>query len=1338
MSRLEKHYEAWEKLREQCFINDALPVYQHKTELIEAIKNNRILIIAGETGSGKTTQIPKCCLLAGLGQNKKILLTQPRRIAAMSTCKRIASEHEVKVGEEIGYRIRFDHRVSENTVLEVVTDGIPLSGELNKLQFKNFDCVILDEVHERSINLDLLTGLLKREMQHNPNLKLILMSATIDIEQYLKYLPEAKAFQIEGRTFPVSTSYFETSNPYSDTATKLSNALQENLTLCPSGDILCFMPTERDITEAVKKLSSNMGNKYEILPLYSRLSKQQQEAVFKTTAKAKIIIATNIAETSITLPNVKMVIDSGLVRLMRYQSGRGIPLLQIESISKASAQQRMGRAGRTGPGVCVRMYSEKEYDSFEDYTSPEIKRSDLSGVILKLIGLGVEDPEKFDFLEKPTSKSIKHSLDLLLFLKAVIKTEANSYRITAEGREMSRLPLSPRLAHLMLEAQKKEVLYPISIITAFLSIKDPRLEPAEYRDKAREIHRSRRVDSSDYLGYLVLFKLIKKQRDLLSNTAFRKWCHKNYLSWLGIREWEQLTIELATTLSKNVFKKIDTINEVAIHKIILGSHLDHLLQMDKTEKGNVYTSLSRTEISIHPSSVLSLNKPEWAVCSSFLSTSRLYALHCMSIHPNWVIELASHAVKSHRGPPWYDEQSQKVVSEEKIFFHNHHLKTHARKDHFQHNPEEATELFIQEAILGNKIELASIEEALKIHDKLKNYDAANRMREVYFNQNNLIDAWKKQIGLCSRYSDLKKNKPEELHISLQDCLPDHDLEELEYDFPTELNVGRASIKIDYHYDVNSDNDGASFNFQERHLADIDPYTLDLAIPGFYEQRLEKAFDCLPKDFKQHFEKVEILELWKKEHCITNKALYHYFQLWISRHTSRSDLHKSWLEDIKSKTPIYLIPNIIVRDNKNKISAQSRNFEVIKTKFKKSLLNREIMNLRKNTGTALKDISDLNDPDSIFEAGLPFLEKYWQQSESVESDDQIPDIYLSLHTQKGSLVKEINTRSDKATSKNIQFCIQYAIIPNFSSLPKDHYKSFFLESDLAMEVEHQNGFVLQIMPAILEKLRKQDFQNRADFNKRIEKIISKNLSKTLKKSMKILAMSNECKRNLNNVIVYSSYKHILERTLLRTYGRETKIDTILKNGSLNWCYTEISFLLELSRIYNREKDMIHADEQINDWLTLKKTVLEFNLDPMTEQQPDTYWLSPFIENNTFEADQHYYQHISKIINHNHSQLNTLKKELSNSEHLLQKYIYDLKSESNEKIKTKKEDLLESILEKFPEHRPKKEHISEFIESVKILEKQWKPFIKSQTKIMHDEKSVDKKKLAEMLGSAWKTK
>jgi len=1338
MTPREKHKAAWQRLRAQCVVNEALPVYEHHGELIQAIKENRVLIIAGETGSGKTTQVPKCCLLAGLGEHKKIMLTQPRRIAAMSTCKRIASEHSVKVGEEIGYRIRFDHRVSENTILEVVTDGIPLSGEINKLQFKNFDCVILDEVHERSINLDLLSGLLKREMEHNPNLKLILMSATIDIEQYQKYIPEAKVFQIEGRTFPVSTTYFESGNPYSDAATKLSNALQANISLCPNGDVLCFMPTERDINEAIKKLVDKMSVSHEILPLYSRLSKQQQEAVFKQTAKPKIIISTNIAETSITLPNVKMVIDSGLVRLMRYQSGRGIPLLLVESISKASAMQRQGRAGRTGPGVCVRLYSEKEFEDFEDYTPPEIKRSDLSGVLLKLIGLGIEDPEKFDFLEKPTSKSIRHSLDLLMFLKAVVKTDINCYHISNEGREMNRLPLSPRLAHLMLAAQRKEVLYPISVITAFLSIKDPRLEPAEFRDKAREIHRSRQVESSDFLGYLELFKIIKKQRDMLSNTAFKKWCHQNYLSWLGIREWEQLTDELAKTLSKKVVKKIDTINEVAVNKIILGSHLDHLLQMDKSEKENVYTSLSRTDLVVHPSSVLSLNKPEWGVCSSFLSTTRLYALHCMSIHPNWVIELAGHAVKAHRGPPWYDENSQKVVSEEKLFFHNHHLKTNARKDHFPYDPEEATELFIEEAILNKKIELKSLDKAVAVQDKLKHYDAANRMRDVFFNQSNLIAAWKAQIGLCSRFSDLKKIKPEDLTISLNECLPDHNHEELEINFPMTLVLGGQNIKIDYRYDINSTDDGASFNFNEKHLVELDSFSLDLAIPGFYEQRLEMAYKCLPKDFKQHFDKVEVLQFWKEEHSATQHALYDYFKLWISRHTSRSDLHKSWLEDIQTNTPLYLIPNILVRDNKNKITAKSRDVQVIKNKFKKSLLNREMMRLKNNANNSLADISTLKDSKLIFEVGLPHLEKFWQQPERSEASEHLQEMYSSIVVDKGRLLSRLDQRKDKATYKNISFCMEYAIKPSFTDIADGHFKAFFNEAGLAMEVNQQNAFVVQVLPALLEKLRKQDFANLVAFNTRIEKLKTRSLVKVLKKSITIISMINECKRNLDNIAVHTSYKHIIERTLLRLCDVEPRIDTLLKKGSLNWCYCEIKFLLELSRIYRREKDLNNADDQVNGWLMLRKTVHEYNTDPMTDHELEKHWLEVFIENTEFEASEKVYQSIVELNKEDQRELEHLKKELTTAEQFFQKCIYDTKSENNEKIKNKKENILKNILKEYPNHRPEKEGINDFIEGIKQLEKEWKPFAKSQPKIMKDEKAVDKKKLAEMLGSAWKTK
>lgn len=1323
--------QSWLNLQGRIQINPNLPIADHTETIVKAIQQNQICIVAAETGSGKTTQVPKCCLLAGLGKDKKIILTQPRRIAAVSTSKRLAEECSVELGKEIGYRIRFDHNATDESLLEVNTDGILLSGDLTTSSFDHYDCVILDEIHERSINLDLLMGLLKLTCQRNKNFRLILMSATMDTNILQKYFPQSKLIQIEGRTYPVSINYSENKNE--DVPTHLKSILQEVTNNRSSGDILCFLATERDITETNKKLSDHF-NGYHVHPLYSRLPKVKQEAVFKNLDQKKIILSTNIAETSITLPNVRTVIDSGQVRLMRFQSGRGIPQLQIESISQASAIQRAGRAGRTGPGICIRMYEESDYKKFEDYTPPEIKRTDLGNVILKLVGMGIANPESFDFLEKPGSKTVRHACEHLVFLRALTKTDFG-YEITNLGRDMVKLPLSPRLAHLMLNAKKHHQLLPITILVAFLSIKDPRIEPAEEKQRARDKHRRWQVEGSDLLGYLKLYQQIQKVKSSSSNTAFKKWCHENFLSWLNIREWEQLIHELASTIQPKHDTQLKAIKEDEIHQIILGSHLDHLLQMDTSDTLKTYQSLSRSNIIIHPSSILYLQKPEWGCCISFLNTGRLYSLHCFHIQPEWVIRLAKDLLKFQRGAPWFDEKTEKVVSEEKVFFNQHLLKTNKRKDHFPFDSRTASDIFYDTLFITKEYELQGYENIFSICTQLQAYDAASRIRDVYFNADHIIDVLKKKLGLCSRMSDFKKLDSKSLTFSIEDFLTKSEQETIKNKAPIEWIVNETAYPITYVYDVNSDQDGASIRIPTKALNQIEAHALDLAIPDYFNQRLEKAYQLLPKDFKEHFKKEELIQHWIKSYQKEFHSFERVLEFWLQGHTSRLDIVESYLDSVRKDTPKYLKPILILVNPQGEELDSSRDLP--------TLLSRNQRFIEKNTNRISKEkrevlslTKELGDSEQL-KTLLRLCFELYHENEHCENG-----IYKAFHFHKDILYRQSFENEDQALRKNVHTfqTLFYAIF--LQTIGEKNFKDYFSQSQLKTVPDDQDYYLKPLLSELFTKFRKQDFVDLHQFKARLTKVSEKNLIKFINRSLSLLSDAHQTHRNLSGVNYHTSYKDLLEKNFYKLCKQDVNLGDLLKNRHLNFAKHQIIFLKELSSWYHNKQERHRADEFISGFLQLQKDILSYHQDPLIKLRDtpleSSHWLEVYFPKDDFKASEKVLNSLNESLTIKKSQLESLKAQLSDAESFIQSCQLECKVSENDSHPSKKETLLRALLDKYKTNQDIICQFDHYTKDVNQLKKDWKSFSKSKKKILKDEKSVNSSDFAEMLGKAWKIK
>ncbi len=901
----------WNNFREKCQVQPDLPIARHFERLIQLIEKEQVIIIAGETGSGKTTQVPKACVLAGRGK-KRIMVTQPRRLAAIRTAERIAEECSCKLGQEIGYHIRFNEMRCRDTIIEVMTDGIPLAGNLRNSPFKGYDTVIIDEVHERSTNIDILLGLLKLELQHNRRLKVLLMSATPDINIYQAHFPDATLFEVEGRTFPVEISYRHDNSNGEDTVEATCSAVSECLgNRADIGDILCFLPTERDIIDCEIKMKGRWSDRRQILPLYSRLPHAEQNRVFQSGSLPKIILSTNIAETSLTLPGVRTVIDSGYARVMRYQPNRQVARLELERISIASATQRAGRAGRVAPGRCIRLYSPEAFDSFEPFTHPEIRRTDLSLVVLKLVSMGISSPSDFPFPECPQPKSIQVALKILEFLGAVRNVQGR-LETTPLGQKMSHWPLAPRLSHMLIHAEGLSMVPATACIAAFLSIQDPRLAPAADLDKARLKHRQWQVEASDFLGIVLLFKQWLDQNDRLSSNQLNKWCKEQYLSRRRMGEWQSLAQEFCKLDAKKLTAGLKHVDQTDLHKLILGSHLDHIFKLDpnlkKAKKDSraappLFQSPDRGPVDVHPSSSLRNSRPEWGVCTEYLHTSKCFALNAGVIDPVWIEDLNPPGLNRHRGPPFWDPESLKVVSEEKVSFRNFHIRTVAKKDHFPVDPEESTALFIHHVLILGELDHPDIRPWRQLVRDLQSLDGASRQRGVYCDEHRLLPLFREHIGLCSRFSDLRKKNWNSIP-SWRQVVGEEDAKDLDRRTPLRLITPSQQIPIIYFHKPNDSWDGATLDLRGLTHQAFRLFQLQLAIPAFLETHLKIAWQFMPTIWNKPADSLQwfgqIKSLMEKSQLTLHEALIK----WLHHLTEGLIDPDPWLRLIADQIPGY--------------------------------------------------------------------------------------------------------------------------------------------------------------------------------------------------------------------------------------------------------------------------------------------------------------------------------------------------------------------------------------------------------------------------------------------------
>ena len=670
---------------------DELPVSQKRDDIASAIANNQVVIVAGETGSGKTTQLPKICLELGLGTRGLIGHTQPRRLAARSVANRIADELNSPLGDIVGFKVRFADALSDNSYIKLMTDGILLA-ELTSDRFLNqYDAIIIDEAHERSLNIDFILGYLKQVLKKRPDLKVIITSATIDVDRFSKHFNNAPVIEVSGRTFDVETRYrplVRDSDEDLDVSDGIFAAVEELMAAGP-GDILIFMNGEREIRDTADLLNKQQYRDTEVLPLYARLSYGEQSKVFKSHIGRRIVLATNVAETSLTVPGIRYVIDPGTARISRYSYRTKVQRLPIEPISQASANQRQGRCGRVGPGICIRLYDEMDFIQRPEFTDPEILRTNLASVILHMLAIGLGDIGGFPFIQPPDQKHIRDGFLLLEELQAV-KKSGNDLVLTPLGKDLAKIPLDPRLARMVIEANKLGCLHEALVITSGLSIQDPRERPVDKKQAADECHRRYADKDSDFASWVKLWDHVKDQKHELSASQFRKQCRDEYLAYLRVREWQDLYTQVKQAVHELKWRINDSAASYEqLHRALLSGLLSHV---GFKGENNEYLGARNRKFFVFPGSPLAKKGPKWIMAAELTETSRLFARCCAKIDPEWLESLASHLVKKNYLEPHFEAKAASVIALENQVLYGLTIVNRRRVQYGPIEPIEAREI----------------------------------------------------------------------------------------------------------------------------------------------------------------------------------------------------------------------------------------------------------------------------------------------------------------------------------------------------------------------------------------------------------------------------------------------------------------------------------------------------------------------------------------------------------------------------------------------------------------------------------------------------------------------
>ncbi len=874
---------------------EQLPVSKEADNISAAIRNHQVVIVAGETGSGKTTQLPKICLQAGLGIKGLIGHTQPRRLAARTVSNRIAEEMQVELGSVVGYQVRFTDQVTDSTLVKVMTDGILLAEIKHDKYLYKYEALIIDEAHERSLNIDFLLGYLKRLLARRPELKLIITSATIDVERFSGFFNQAPVFSVSGRSFPVAVHYrppYEEDEYSQSLPDQIANTIndiidEEKSRRWSIGDVLVFLPGEREIREVAKQLDSIAKEQgwrdIDILPLYARLSNKDQNRVFAAHSGRRVVLSTNVAETSITVPGIRYVIDPGTVRMSRYSYRSKIQRLPIEAVSQASANQRMGRCGRVAEGICYRLYSEEDFLTRSEFTDPEILRTNLAAVILKMMDSGLGKVDEFEFIDVPDSRLWNDGYKLLQELQALDQHN----RLTPLGRQIASIPADPRLGKMLMTAVEKNCVAEMLVIVSALSIQDPRERPQEKQQAADQAHSQFKDIDSDFVSFLHLWHEYENQRNALSSNQLKRYCQKNYLSFIRMREWREIHRQLYLVMKElKLIKQNTSSNEFwapegetsikpdkvihtspqfrvrsyeAIHQALLSGLLGNVGTHDEKRE---YIGCRNRRFTLFPGSGLSKQRPKWIFSAELVETQQVYARYCAKVEPEWIESLSSHLLKKNWSEPHFEAKRAQVIAKEKVTLYGLEIISNRPVNYSQIDPVISREIFIRSGLVEGQYagKAFALKKNRQLISKLENIEDRTRKRDIVVDDEIVyqlydgvlpkhivsgasFEKWFKQLSeaekahLVFSEKDLTREQSSDFNPNL---------------FPDHLDNNGIRFPLSYQFKPGDKKDGVTISVPINAIKQLDVDKLEKLVPGLLRDKCTQLIKSLPRTLRKHF------------------------------------------------------------------------------------------------------------------------------------------------------------------------------------------------------------------------------------------------------------------------------------------------------------------------------------------------------------------------------------------------------------------------------------------------------------------------------------------------------
>ncbi len=850
--------------------DQTLPINQRREEIAKTIAEHQVTILCGETGSGKTTQLPKICLTLGRGTEQKIGHTQPRRIAARAVASRIAEELHTELGSLVGFKIRFSDHSKKQSRIKLMTDGILLAETQSDPLLKQYDTIIIDEAHERSLNIDFLLGYLRQILPKRPDLKLIITSATIDPDRFARHFDNAPVLNVSGRTWPVEVRYRppeELEIEENSNKQRKDRTLQQQTAILDAvhelgregpGDVLVFLSGEREIREVGEFLTKAKLGQTEILPLFSRLSAKEQNRIFAKHGGRRIVLSTNVAETSLTVPGIRYVIDTGTARISRYSHRTGIQRLPIEKVSQAAANQRKGRCGRVADGICIRLYSEADFETRPEFTDAEILRTHLAPVILQMAALKLGKPDEFPFIDPPDLRLIRDGFRTLHELGAVRKDNS----ITPLGKKVARFPVDPQIARMLLAAKQESCLSEMLIIAAALTIQDPRERPLDAQQAADQKHEPFTDDTSDFLFYLNLWHFYEEQKEKLSSSKLRKLCKTNFLSWMRMREWREVHSQLRQLTKEMGLKPNDQPADYGmIHRALLTGLLSHIATVS-SEK-HVYNAARGVQMKIWPGSGQFKANPKWIVAAEKVETSQLYARTVARIEPQWLERLGKHLVKHSYAEPHWEKRRGQVAAFETVTLYGIPIVSRRKTNYGPVDPKESRKIFIRQALVEGELHTRGsfLAKNRKQIEQIESLEAKSRRRDILADDETLYQFYDERIpdGVYSAPTFEKwrkgaeKENPALLYLT-EALLMQHNAESVRdgNQFPDHLTIGTARLPLSYHFEPDSPSDGVTLTLPVELLQQMESERFDWLVPGLLRDRIIAMLRALPKQWRRNF------------------------------------------------------------------------------------------------------------------------------------------------------------------------------------------------------------------------------------------------------------------------------------------------------------------------------------------------------------------------------------------------------------------------------------------------------------------------------------------------------